>query len=125
MWCNFGVITNKLKAMKITLCDANQIGDIHTIDEVNKQCHDLIYAWLEPKEDNDNVFVFFFFWSDADMYKYEHSTFLISHRIDDIYEIVDSNIEGFADSDIMHINIFEFETYEEAFKYCIDLKEGL
>ena len=56
-------------------------------------------------------------------YRHEIETIVISSNL----IVIDAHIENwyFRKHSIKSINIFEFDTYKEAFEYCIDLKEGL
>lgn len=109
--------------MRITLCDKVLIGDIPEYNiKVKKEAQDLILHWLENKDYDNNVYVCFLSWRGVD-YRDENSTILISHSEDDIIDWVLSNFE-YENWKDLNLNIFEFESYQEATKYIIDLKEG-
>ena len=110
---------------KVTFSDENIAGDIPTI-ELSKETILLDgYFDLENLLENRNgkIIVCFQTWKNCN-YEHEHQDFLISN--DDITTIhfYEKHIENIKDEDI-HLNFFCFDTYEDAFKYCIDLKEGL
>ena len=71
---------------------------------------------------NESALVLFATKLDVD-YRHEVETILISSNL----LVIDGHIENwyFKKHSIKSINLFEFETYKEAFEYCIDLKEGL
>jgi len=110
---------------KITFSDKNQAGDIPTFDIKKEELlndyttifNDMLYT-REGK-----IVVCFQSWKNA-KYELQHQTFLIS--IDEILieDFLENNIKDIKDEDI-DFNFFCFHTYEDAFKYCIDLKEGL
>ena len=117
--------------MKITLCDKNLVGDIpeYIFDDL-ELCKDFIGEWLNKKQHRDDtacfnsVFVIFLDFSDIIRdYKDYQCTFLVSHSWDDITDFYDRTltVRNFND---LNFNIFEFENYQEAFRYCIDLKES-
>ena len=119
--------------IKLTLCNHDEKGDIPLFEPTSKEeFNKMIEAFLYGKEDRKTVFVCFDSYSDYEDVEYtnEHSRFLITKFSEDIfvgemsyleYEYFDNINQDFK----LNYNIFEFENYEEAFKYCIDLKEGL
>ena len=110
--------------IKITFSDEKQAGDIPTY-EFNKE--ELFDGYKNNLQDllelrNGKVIVCFQSWRDVP-YESEHIDFFITN--DDIQAWV--YLEKTKDdvgSDF-DFNFFCFENYEEAFNYCIDLKEGL
>ena len=117
--------------MKITLCDKIVIGDIPTYHaETTLEADSLIAHWLENKNYKESVFVCFMSWRGLEMeeLRNEQSTFLVSHDWDDLTDFYQTKIElvglGILDPDFFYFAIFEFPDYQEAFQYCIDLKEG-
>ena len=80
--------------------------------------------WLDSK-DLDSVFVCFRSFS-GEPYELQNRTILVTNQHFEVSEF----IRMFTDVDPMpdeyvEISIFEFESFEEAFKYCTDLKQGL
>lgn len=111
---------------KITTSDSDQAGDIPTY-EISKQ--DIlgefqlaIHEFLDLR--NGSVIVCFQSWKNAEDYKDEHKDFFITN--DDVEAITyfENYIKDVFDEHI-DFNFFCFNKYEEAFKYCILLKEGL
>lgn len=108
----------------ITLCPCELKGDVPNfkVDSFDK-VDDLISDFLTDKKEGDYVYVCFQSWRKAD-YKNEHNKIVITHSfnvilLDELLWLEDVNIND------IDYSIFEFESYEEAFKYCTDLKEGL
>ena len=102
---------------KITLCDNKLIGDIPEYEvKSNKEAFELINHWLETKK--DSVFVCF----------NDYETLEFQYRIPTIYVTMDTDWildEGKEDVvEGLNFSIFEFKTFEDAFDYCADLKEG-
>lgn len=56
----------------------------------------------------------------------EFTRFCVTNQINDILHEV-NYLESWKKTDIkkVHFCVFEFDSYKEAFLYCIDLKEGL
>lgn len=114
--------------MKITLCPADLKGmDIPTYEfkdyhkelvKIDKLVHDFICT------DDGKAYVCFQNWRDSSNYEDEHVAILVSHDYLSIDSFMVDNFEGY-DSEDIDFSIFSFNSYEEAFKYCIDLKEGL
>ena len=72
---------------------------------------------------NSVLVVFYTNLQDND-YPKIHDSILVSQNFHDVRTFIEKRLSytgGFA----KNISIFEFSTYEEAFKYCIDLKQGL
>ena len=110
---------------KLTFSFSNQAGDIPTYEftkeEIQSEYFNTITEQLELSE--DKVFVCFQSWSTG-IYSLEHQDFLISNSDIIVVQFFEKHIEHILDEDIK-FNFFCFETYEDAFKYCISLKEGL
>ena len=112
--------------MNITLCDKWFNGDIpsYQFDEKEKGI-DFIYEWLWTKDFKKSVFVCFANWRNLPIEELrdEHTSILVSHCWDDITDMVESylDVESFKEMDFA---IFEFESYQDAFGYCIDLRDG-
>lgn len=109
---------------KLTLCDWNEPNDVPQYEVSNyNEVEDLIDHWLETKIDKTTVFVCFQTWDDVD-YENEVQSIKITHFHDDIVFVEKQTFLSLP-IHLLNYSIFEFENYEEAFKYCIDLKEGL
>jgi hypothetical protein len=112
--------------MKITLCDKVLNGDVPSFQFEDKdKAIDFIYDWLKTKDFKESVFVCFANWRNLpiELLRDEQNSILVSHVWDDITDMVESylDVESF---DEMDFSIFEFESYQEAFRYCIDLRES-
>lgn len=109
--------------MKITLCDKDLIGDIKSYEfEKESNYLDFFYDWIKKKNFNESVFVCFPSWQNVE-YRDIHNSILVSANWDDITAFTEDYI--FSNYSVDSYSIFEFSSYEEAFKYCIDLKEGV
>lgn len=114
----------KKKKGNVTLCDL----ELHGLDipnyEVNnfRELEELVCHWLDTKREK-TVFVCFQSWT-TENYENEHQRILVTNVTEDITLDELSIISNISIIDVC-LSIFEFKTYEEAFKYCIDLKEGL
>ena len=110
---------------KITFSDENQAGDIPTFEikkeallgEYATKVSDLLYT-REGK-----IVVCFQNWEDSD-YENQYQDFLVSKNDVQIEDFIITSIID-IDEDLINLNIFCFHTYEDAFGYCMDLKEGL
>lgn len=111
---------------QITLCDKQLIGDIprHTFDK-RQEAIDFIYKWLLLKDFEKSVFVCFASWGDwpNNNPRDEHNSILVSHSWHDITDFVESCLDIGSLLDII-FSIYEFDSYQDAFSYCIDLKES-
>lgn len=108
---------------KITLSFSNTAGDIPTYDFTAFQLANSSFLEEQLNLSDDKVFVCFQSWKN-NTYELEHPTFLITSSIEDAllwYEDYIVNIE----CNSIDFNFFGFKTFEEAFVYCTDLKEGL
>ena len=112
--------------MKITLCDKVLNGNIpsYQFDEKEEGIY-FIYEWLKTKDFSKSVFVCFANWENLHVKKLRdwQNSILVSQSWDDITDMVDAylDVENFKEMDF---SIFEFESYKDAFEYCIDLREG-
>jgi hypothetical protein len=112
--------------MNVTLCNKKYNGNIPMYDFDNKEeARELITYWLENKDFENSVFVCFQnFRNTPDEYlRNEQIAILVSHDLDSIDFFIDDNFQCNSIEKI-DFAIFEFESYKEAFLYCIDLKEG-
>jgi hypothetical protein len=105
----------------LILADKVLHGEIpeHKIDS-HRELEELIEFWLETKK--DSVFVCFQEWSEVDSSKIYQRILVTNNKedivVDELSIIYNINIED------LDYSIFEFDTYEEAFYYCLDLKRG-
>ena len=104
---------------KITLSFSKQAGDIPTYEFTKFQLDNEDFIEEQLRLSDDNVFVCFQSWKN-EPYELEHPTFLVSKNIDDCLEWFSEHITFITCKEI-DFNFFCFETYEQAFKYCIDL----
>ena len=112
--------------MNITLCDKVLNGDIPSYQfEEKEKGIDFIYEWLTKKNLQQSVFVCFANWQNLPIEKLrdEQQSILVRHSWDDITDMVESYLDV-TEFKEMDFAIFEFESYNEAFKYCIDLRES-
>lgn len=110
---------------KITFSDENQAGDIPTF-EISKEkllkqqtteFNDMLYTR------EGRIVVCFQSWENEE-YEMNHQSFLISFDDSEIETYFEQYIKDIEDKNI-DFNFFCFNTYEDAFGYCMDLKEGL
>ena len=82
-------------------------------------------TWLRTKDFSKSVFVCFANWKNFPVknLRDEQNSILVSHVWDDIVDMVDSYLDV-VDHKEMNFSIFEFESYKDAFEYCIDLRES-
>jgi len=122
--------------MKLTLCPLNlKDKDIPEVElKRNVDYKQLLRDYANENKKSFSVFVYFT--SDEDerlREEYKITSFLVCmdiwYIISDIIEILNPyyyklNHQNIIESDELCINVFAFETWEEAFHYCTDLKEG-
>jgi len=110
---------------KITFSDENQAGDIPTFDiskeKLLGEYATIVNDMLYTRE--GMVVVCFQSWKDAD-YENQHQDILVSKNDIQIEDFLITAVEDIED-ELIDFNFFCFDTYEDAFKYCIDLKEGV
>ena len=112
--------------MNITLCDKVLNGNIpsYQFDEKEEGIY-FIYEWIKTKDFSKSVFVCFANWKILSVknLRNEQNAILVSHSWDNIIDMVDYylDVENFKEMDF---SIFEFESYKDAFEYCLDLREG-
>jgi len=113
---------------KITFSQSNNAGDIpiynYTLEQLKDDKFTDVYEMFANTD--DKVFVCFISFSEIEdcPYQYEHPEFLITQ--DKISaEMYFNNFVTDMTEESFNFNFFCFENYEEAFKYCTDLKEGL
>ena len=110
---------------QITFSDENQAGDIPTFEiskeELQSEYVNKLSDMLDLRE--GKVVVCFQSWKN-NKYENQHPSFLISNDDIDIENFIETQIKNITNEDI-DFNFFCFDTYEDAFKYSIYLKEGL
>jgi len=120
--------------IKITIAFSGTAGDIPTYEFKDDEVNDTSFSFIQEQLDlsDDNVFVCFktnigLEFDLGEDYKNEHTEFFITNDKEDaesyFYSIAEPHL--ILRTDNLNFNFFCFENYEEAFKYCIDLKEGL
>lgn len=119
--------------INLTLSRKNENGDIPTFTFQNLQI-DLnqeyanvaqmkLYDWIKTIDFNNSVLVCFETFRNEIDFKNEVDTILVSHNWDEIVDFCES-ILGFKYTNDVNFSIFEFESYKDAFEYCIDLRES-
>lgn len=117
---------------KLTFSFTNQAGDIPTYEFTKEEIRDNHFTFIGDQLDlsDDKVFVCFpsfkgYGFNPSEDYQKEHPSFFITNNSDDAEIYFYNYQENFGDYESMIFNFFCFETYKDAFKYCISLKEGL
>lgn len=119
---------DKNNMMNITLCNKVLIGDVPQYSfNSKKEALELIEHWLVNKNFQKSVFVCFQTWERGNLLgedaREDHHSILVSHSESEILSMVQLYFSE-LDNENIDFAIFEFSSYEESFKYCIDLKEG-
>ncbi len=112
--------------MKITLCNKIFEGDIPIYEFDSKEnAIRFIDGWVDSKNLDESVLVCFQNWRELPIKKLrnEQRSFLVTHDDYEVSEYVE-NLFSSIPIDEIDFAIFEFENYQEAFKYCADLKES-
>jgi hypothetical protein len=109
--------------MNITLCNKELREDIetHQFDDSDKG-YGFVIDWLQTKDFDKSVFVCFDTWHDE--FRDSHTTIMVSHSCDMITDFF-INYFDVHNWKELYFSIFEFDTYKEAFDFCIDLREGI
>lgn len=120
--------------IKLTLSKKNEDGDVPVFTFLNAQMYlnsELaipaqlkFYEWIETIDLESSVLVCFETFRNGDDFRNDVCAILVSHDWEEITEFCESHLDFRRAKDI-DFAIFEFESYEEAFKYCIDLREGV
>ena len=116
---------NKTK-YSFTLCDKDLKGDIPTFTYTDlDDAIELMHVWLNSKDFEESVFVCFGtkILHREDKIRNEQDSILVSHNYVDIANMFGEYFE-YKNADELDFSIFEFESYQEAFMYCADLKES-
>jgi len=119
--------------INLTLSRKNENGDIPTFTFQNLQI-DLnqeyanvaqmkLYDWINTIDLNNSVLVCFETFRIDGNFRNEVLAILVSHDWDEIVDYCES-ILGFKYTNDVNFSIFEFESYKDAFEYCIDLRES-
>ena len=108
---------------RITIAQSNQAGEVPSWEMKKKKLlkDTLIEDILQLSD--DRVFVCFQSWQDCKC-DYEQPTFLITNNVEDALDFMEGFIHFIDDAEI-NFFFMGFENYEDAFKYCLDLKHGL
>ena len=112
--------------MKVTLCNKVLEGDIPRYEFENKEKGiNFIESWISSKDLEESVLVCFQNWSKLPIkeLRNEQRGILVTHDDYELSEYVENLISSISINEI-DLAIFEFENYQEAFKYCLDLKES-
>ena len=110
-----------------TLCDKKLNGDIPRYDFKDKgDALELVHHWLEGKDFEKSVFVCFENYRGLPVEKLrnEQKSLLVSHSWDDVTYMVETILDSISDDYDLDFAIFEYGSYQEALKYCIDLRES-
>jgi hypothetical protein len=119
--------------VKLTFSFSNYAGDIPTYEFTEKQvladdfvfideqldlCDDKVFVLFRTiKEDNESYHLDFFVTDDT----FEANDFFFDYAIKAMHKPCNEHRQ----TKDFNFNFFCFETYEEAFNYCKDLKEGM
>ena len=115
--------------MKITMSFSNQAGDIPVysfdVSEILKPDFCLIQDNLDTCD--DSVFVCFpvdkISLQNED-YKFVHNDFFITNCSEEAYIYFENFVTLYNKSEAFDFCFFCFQSYQEAFEYCLELKEG-
>ena len=119
--------------INLTLSKKNEKGDVPMFTFPNAQMYlnsELanpaqlkLYEWIETIDLENSVLACFETFRVEDDFRNDVCAILVSHDWYEITEFCESHLDFKRAKDI-NFAIFEFENYEEAFKYCMDLREG-
>jgi hypothetical protein len=104
--------------MKVSVHDTNG-GDVLDYEVKQEEVINFALAYIESKDLTKSVIVCFFV-EDTENYRDEYHGILASHSIEMIINFIKSEM-----NESRELVIFECESYEDAFKLSIDLKEGV
>jgi hypothetical protein len=111
--------------MKITISFSDDIAHIQTFEITTFELDNTNIFEDLFRLSEDKVFVGFESVSGA-KYENEHPTIMVTSKTDDLltwfYGII---INPIYRDDVTEFNFFAFQDFEEAFNYCLELKEGL
>ena len=119
--------------INLTLSRKNENGDVPMFTFPNAQMYlnaELanpaqlkFYEWIETIDLANSVLACFEIFRVEENYRNDVCAILISHDWYEIAVFCESHLDYKRGADVSFA-IFEFENYEDALKYCIDLKEG-
>jgi len=116
---------------KLTFSFTNQAGDIPTYEFSKEEIRDEKFTFITEQLDlcEDKVFVCFNSFKDegknpSEDYRLKYQDFFITQNTDEAELYFYYYQENCKDEDL-NFNFFCFKTFKKAFKYCMDLKEGL
>lgn len=111
--------------MTLTLSKKDSKEDIPTL-KIESRFHawNAIGKFVNRKEAKGSIFVVFLDTpSGKDDFNNQHNSFIVSHKKKTLMLWISRSIFHVW-NDLISLNIFEFESYKEAFKYCTVLKQG-
>lgn len=118
-------LKNKKKMSKsiLRLCDYNQPGDVPEVTvKCQRELMEMIEYWLHGKDSYERVYVCFNSYTGVP-YESNHPTIIITNRTGQVWDYMkQESTHLFGEWDF---NLFEFDKWEEALQYCLELKEGL
>lgn len=118
--------------ISLTLCDKNLHGGVPTYEfkkipkkKKTNEAQELFHHWLEVKNLEKSVLVCFENIRGLQIkeLRNEHKSILVSHKREDIKDFCDKNLKGGASYDV-DFAVFEFENYQRAFSFLINLRES-
>ena len=119
--------------INLTLSRKNENGDIPTftfrnlpIDLDSELANDAMLKlddWIRTIDLNNSVLVCFETLKVEEDFRNEVGAILVSHDWYDIGIFCENHLECKFSNDV-NFAVFEFENYEEAFNYCLELREG-
>ena len=117
----------------LTLSKKNEAGDVPVFTFANAQMYlnaELanpaqlkFHEWIETIDLNNSVLACFQTFRVKDNHRNDVCAVLVSHDWDEITDFCESHLD-FKNGNDVNFAIFEFDNYEEALNYCIDLREG-
>lgn len=95
-------------------------------DQVVEESTDKLGGWLETKNFEESVFACFMTFRNlpTEQLRDEQCSFFISSDHEGIVNYCFDELSKTYQKWDKNFSVFEFESYKEAFKFCIDLKEG-
>ena len=119
--------------INLTLSKKNEAGDVPVFTFANAQMYlnaELanpaqlkFQEWIETIDLNNSVLACFETFRVKDNYRNDVCAVLVSHDWDEIIDFCERHLD-FKNGYDVNFAIFEFDNYEEALNYCIDLREG-
>jgi ABC-type polysaccharide/polyol phosphate transport system ATPase subunit len=114
--------------IKLTLCPKVLEGDIPSYEVENEeQAIKMVNDWVSNIKLTETVIVAFenFRGLEIEQLRNEQTALMVSHDWADIIDYCEAIIMSPGqDRHETDLSLFAFENYQEALKYCIDLKES-